>query len=86
MHRIGSDNDRDLSSDESDHGREPAIHFIEAEDDDSLTDYQYLKRHGHSRAYLQYGRKRGTTRPSRLSDSDEDYDHIADSEAESDED
>lgn len=62
-----------MSSDESDYGREPAIHFLEADEDDDIADYRYLKRNGHSKVRLRYSRNTtGSTRMQYNDDSDDD--------------
>lgn len=77
---LGSEDENNLSSDESDYATEPAIHFLDAggddddDDDDDLTDYQYLKRHGHSRNRLKYAGQLKGRKPKRTSDSDSDDD------------
>lgn len=65
---IGSDDN--LSSDESDYGREPVVHFLDADDD--LSAFDYFKKYGRVKSHGQYYRKErtGRTAVTRGTDSD----------------
>lgn len=64
---VGSDSD--LSSDESDYGPEPVVHFVDENDSD---EYNYFKKHGRIQSHSGYYRKarvNRSTRPKPDSDS-----------------
>lgn len=65
---FGSDDN--LSSDESDYGREPAIHFLDADDD--LSAFDYFKKHGRVKSHGQYYRTARARRTAAAQDTDSD--------------
>lgn len=64
---FGSDDN--LSSDESDYGREPAVHFLDADDD--LSEFDYFKKHGRVKSHGQYYRSARTRRLAAAHDTDD---------------
>lgn len=74
---FGSDDN--LSSDESDYGREPAVHFLEADDD--LSAFDYFKKHGRVKSHGRYYRSARVRRLAATHDSDSDSNSNSDTES-----
>lgn len=78
---IGSDDN--LSSDESDYGREPVVHFLDADDDD-LSAFDYFKKHGRVKSHGQYYRNARTGRTAVAHGTDSDTESSNDASVASD--